>query len=529
MPAPSPTRLPIATTSQLPQVGAYNALSVQTLAAGQSYLDPTTQVRIYKLTSATFPDPAGNTAGWRHDYSEGTYEMSLPQPDGTRTFLVSSLAPPFDYWLFDGNINTGLTNARKLTGTNFQPWMDIAFTFSNNPATPTWAYVVQLVGGNVGTVRRFDTKTMTEITGNGFPITDGAIVVESDGQTRYNFPAWLQQSQNDGLFVWMRGPTHAASVTVETVGYEPSTGTLKVTSTINCNEPHLDRAGRYVMIVDNNNGMIIWDWQANIQTWSMVGDSGTPPPLANAPFGHAASLNRRVLNVQINQPFPPPLFQIDPAVPNSTEILSGGTSSGTPSHSCGTWLQSPTDLNDQWVLLSMYGSLQTLPPFDTVAWLCPGHMMLVAANGQRRVLAHPYNTSSVYERLPFGKLSPDGNYVLFDSDMNGQARTDVFLAELPVIQPTSVYNFAFTDNATDETGFEIEKSIDGAPFTLLQTLGPNITTFSDSPLVAPHDYRYRVRAIKTGTTPSGYTNIVDINLSIAIPGRISRMSGRRWR
>ena len=52
--------------------------------------------------------------------------------------------------------------------------------------------------------------------------------------------------------------------------------------------------------------------------------------------------------------------------------------------------------------------------------------------GERRLLAHAYNTSSDYTCYSFAKLSPDGRYTLFTSDMNGSSRSDLFLAELPL-------------------------------------------------------------------------------------------------
>src|SRR6185369_8410952 len=77
-----------------------------------------------------------------------------------------------------------------------------------------------------------------------------------------------------------------------------------------------------------------------------------------------------------------------------------------------------------------YGSLR--PP-ATWAWLAPGGMIFITPNDQRRLLEHPYNTNPNYGWLTFAKLSSDGNYVLFTSDMNGSGRSDQFLAELPTI------------------------------------------------------------------------------------------------
>src|SRR3989454_12030636 len=65
---PDPTLLPVATTLQAPLTAAYDALNVPAIAAGGWYRDPTTGVKVYKVTSATFPTTSAN---WGHDYAEG--------------------------------------------------------------------------------------------------------------------------------------------------------------------------------------------------------------------------------------------------------------------------------------------------------------------------------------------------------------------------------------------------------------------------------------------------------------------------
>src|SRR5439155_716006 len=47
---PDPTLLPVATTLQAPLTAAYDALNVPAIAAGGSYRDPTTGVKMYKVT-----------------------------------------------------------------------------------------------------------------------------------------------------------------------------------------------------------------------------------------------------------------------------------------------------------------------------------------------------------------------------------------------------------------------------------------------------------------------------------------------
>src|SRR5207245_6850708 len=127
---PDPTQLPAATTSQVPLTAAYNALVVPCLAAGGSYLDPTTHARIYKLTSATFPVAS---VSWGHDSADGGDEVSLPYNGTARAVLVRQNGGT--WWLVDFTPGVGVSNARALAGT-LAPFTELAFTFSNNPATP---------------------------------------------------------------------------------------------------------------------------------------------------------------------------------------------------------------------------------------------------------------------------------------------------------------------------------------------------------------------------------------------------------
>jgi hypothetical protein len=128
--------------------------------------------------------------------------------------------------------------------------------------------------------------------------------------------------------------------------------------------------------------------------------------------------------------YPPDFALFRPDVPNSG-VHVGGPANGTTIHGNGSWIQHPANLDDQWALFCHYGSLRPTESY----WLAPGAMVLVTPAGQRRILGHPYNTTGNYTFFTFAKFSSDGRYVLFTSDMNGSARSDVFLAEVP--QPPS--------------------------------------------------------------------------------------------
>jgi V8-like Glu-specific endopeptidase len=69
-------------------------------------------------------------------------------------------------------------------------------------------------------------------------------------------------------------------------------------------------------------------------------------------------------------------------------------------------------------------------------------------------------------------------------------------------------DLAWTDNADNETGFEIERSTDGINFGQIDTVGANVTGYSDTTVAESTTYYYRVRAYN-GAGNSAYTNIAN--------------------
>ncbi|MBC7783065.1 MAG: PQQ-dependent sugar dehydrogenase, partial [Burkholderiales bacterium] len=63
---------------------------------------------------------------------------------------------------------------------------------------------------------------------------------------------------------------------------------------------------------------------------------------------------------------------------------------------------------------------------------------------------------------------------------------------------TSQVNLAWTDNATNESGYKIERRIGAGAWTPVTTTLANVTTYSDAGLLAGTAYEYRVRATGAG-------------------------------
>ncbi|MDL1911588.1 hypothetical protein FBQ81_13015 [Chloroflexi bacterium CFX6] len=74
-------------------------------------------------------------------------------------------------------------------------------------------------------------------------------------------------------------------------------------------------------------------------------------------------------------------------------------------------------------------------------------------------------------------------------------------------------SLAWTDNATDETGFVIERATDGVTFSPLATMGADVVAFVDLDVLGGNTYDYRVAAFNDGGA-SGYSNTA----SVTIPG-----------
>ena len=67
-------------------------------------------------------------------------------------------------------------------------------------------------------------------------------------------------------------------------------------------------------------------------------------------------------------------------------------------------------------------------------------------------------------------------------------------------------NLSWTNNATNQTGFKVERSPDGITFAQIGTTGATTTIYSDSPLTPVTTYFYRVRATN-GAGDSTYSNV----------------------
>lgn len=67
---------------------------------------------------------------------------------------------------------------------------------------------------------------------------------------------------------------------------------------------------------------------------------------------------------------------------------------------------------------------------------------------------------------------------------------------------STAINLTWTDNSSNETGFNIERSADGMHFMPIASVGANVVTYSDNGLIASTIYYYRLNAFNAGSNSS---------------------------
>jgi hypothetical protein len=92
-----------------------------------------------------------------------------------------------------------------------------------------------------------------------------------------------------------------------------------------------------------------------------------------------------------------------------------------------------------------------------------------------------------------------------------------------VMSATQV-RLTWTDNATNETGFVIERSLNGAAFATLTTLGAHggtgTMTYNDNTVTVGNTYVYRVKAVN-GAVSSLYSNTATVTTNIQAPTNLT--------
>ncbi len=398
---PDPTLLPAA-TGQVPDYAAYGVFDVAHRPAGYRYNDPVTGVKVWKVTSATVP---ANNTGAGHDYAEGGAQVSSGWGPEHATHTIVMRGDGMSYYLVDFTRGVGFTNYRLLTK---QPARDLCSAFSN---VPGHEQILYLLSG--GQLVRYNTATMAVENTGHFPRT-------------LSFYAWLHQDKND---VWFTG---LASDNKTVWVWNSQTDQFLTDLETWTNEPHLERDGRYLVLTSGGP-------YTTTRVWDLPNDTLGPVQDATAQFhvSHGASARGHFVMTDVNASAPQTQVRFDVA---SGELLSRTiifqNSPGPEEHGSGNWIQSDAQLGGNLLNQWTYVSGESAPAwYDQLAWKYAIGLQKSDGSDQR-LLAHHYGVVPMsYYQTPWAQPSPDGKVVIFNSNMNGSGRYDLFVAEVPLRAP----------------------------------------------------------------------------------------------
>lgn len=88
-------------------------------------------------------------------------------------------------------------------------------------------------------------------------------------------------------------------------------------------------------------------------------------------------------------------------------------------------------------------------------------------------------------------------------------------------------DLTWTDNSTTESGFQIERSTDGATFAQVATVGADVTAYANGGLSSGTTYYYRVRAHDSCGNNSVYSNTDNAQTKPSAPGGLAASPGHK--
>ncbi len=83
-------------------------------------------------------------------------------------------------------------------------------------------------------------------------------------------------------------------------------------------------------------------------------------------------------------------------------------------------------------------------------------------------------------------------------------------------------NLSWSDNSSNETGFEIERAQGSGPYVQIFVSGANVTSYQDKSVAPATTYSYRIRARNGATSP--YSNTATATTRFEAPAAPSNLS-----
>lgn len=106
----------------------------------------------------------------------------------------------------------------------------------------------------------------------------------------------------------------------------------------------------------------------------------------------------------------------------------------------------------------------------------------------------------------------------YPNDSTGKEAYTVYAPLYLTVASPSQINLAWTDNASGETGFKVQRKTDSGSYTDIASLEANTSKYSDKNVTAGHTYTYRVLLMSSATSSTVYTNEVSASTNnITVP------------
>ncbi|MFN2616190.1 MAG: LamG-like jellyroll fold domain-containing protein [Thermoleophilaceae bacterium] len=261
---------------------------------------------------------------------------------------------------------------------------------------------------------------------------------------------------------------------------------------------HFDGSNDYVRVP--NSGSLAATTRVSMEAWikpDAIPASGSFATIASKPEAYALQFNGPRLEFTIMQN----------GVRKRLQAASGAIQAGQGYHVVGTYDGSTARLyinGAQVNSMALTGAVgSTSNGLNIASW-----------NGTAEFLKGTVDEVSVYPAT----LSAARVKAHYDA---GTGSGTITVADPSNLRATTVsssrIDLQWNDNSTNESGFVIERDTSsGFSSPQTATVGPNVTGYSDTGLVAGTTYYYRVKATATGAS-SGYSNTANATTAAAAP------------
>jgi len=136
-----------------------------------------------------------------------------------------------------------------------------------------------------------------------------------------------------------------------------------------------------------------------------------------------------------------------------------------------------------------------------------------------------------YSDPAFNEIPPGGGWPTLTLSSRAGAPPPTPIAAPTNLAATVVagpaVNLTWTDNATNETAYVVQRALDGVTFSALATLGADSTSYSDAAVTGGNTYTYRVYAMNVdGASNPSNLAIATIGAQLAAPTNVSATAAR---